>query len=256
MKPSRQSVAASIGEAQRQLETALAELEQLPMLSPDAIAFAAHALDNYLTVASGTVELLSRSLKNHRDPEVTKWIDGLQRLTESMSHTINLLMGTAAHASPALRRERVDMTVLVRRCCSFYERVAGRKRIGIAFVTEAQIPDVAGDRVAIAAVMDNLLSNAVKFSESGTSVTVSLRYEPPHVVCGVRDQGPGLTDADRARLFQRGAVLTARPTAGEPSTGYGLAVAKDLIERLQGTIWCESEPGQGAEFLFRLPVFR
>jgi signal transduction histidine kinase len=256
MKPSRQSVAASIGEAQRQLETALAELEQMPMLSPDAIAFAAHALDNYLTVASGTVEMLSRALKHNRDPEVTKWVEGLQRLTETMSHTINLLMGTAAHAEPALRRERVDMNVLVRRCCNFYGRVASRKRIGIGFETQAEIPDVAGDRVAIAAVMDNLLSNAVKFSEPGTSVTVSLRYESPHVVCGVRDQGPGLTPGDRERLFQRGAVLSARPTAGEPSSGYGLAVAKDLLDRQQGTIWCESEPGRGAEFLFRLPVFR
>jgi two-component system sensor histidine kinase/response regulator len=256
VKPSRDNVAASITEAQRQLETALSALEHMPMLSPDAIAFAAHALDNYLTVSGGTIELLKRSLKDHRDPEVMKWLDGLQRVTESMSHTINLLMGTAAHAGPELRRERVDMAVLVRRCCNFYERVAGRKQIRIVFDAPSELPNAAGDRVAIAAVMDNLLSNAVKFSDPGKTVTVAVRYEPPSIVCSVRDEGPGLKDEDRQQLFQRGASLSAKPTAGESSNGYGLAVAKDLVDRQQGEIWCESAPGRGAEFLFKLPIFR
>lgn len=256
MKRSRDTVAQSIGEAQRQLETALEALEHMPVLSPDAIAYTAHALDNYLAVASGTIELLTRALKNNRNPDVVRWLEGLKRMTESMSHTINQLMGTAAHAELELRRERVDMPLLVGRCCAFYERVAARKQIRVQFNSPDDVPDAAGDRVAIAAVMDNLLSNAVKFSLAGTAVTVTLQYEPPYIVCGVRDQGPGVTVEDRKRLFQRGAVLSAKPTGGEPSTGYGLAVAKDLIDRMQGQIECQSEPGRGAEFLFKLPIFR
>jgi signal transduction histidine kinase len=256
MKKPKEHVVASIAEAQRQLETALETLEHMPMLSPDAIAYAAHALDNYLTVSGGTIELLRRTLKDNRDPDVMRWLDGLQRVTESMSHTINLLMGTAAHAEPELRRERIDLAVLVQRCCNFYERVGARKQIRLSFATPDQLPNAAGDRVAIAAVMDNLLSNAVKFSPSGSAVTVSLQYESPYIVCGIRDEGPGITDDDRKRLFQRGATLSARPTAGEPSTGYGLAVSKDLINRQQGEIWCVSEPGRGSEFFFKLPIFR
>jgi signal transduction histidine kinase len=256
MKRSRETVAASIGEAQRQLEAALQALEHMPVLSPDAIAYAAHALDNYLSVAGGTIELLSRSLKDHRDPDVVRWLEGLKRMTESMSHTINQLMGTAAHKELELRRERVDLPLLVGRCCNFYERVASRKQIRVQADLPRELPDAAGDRVAIAAVMDNLLSNAVKFSPPGTAVAVTLRYEPPHIVCGVRDQGPGVTVEDRKRLFQRGAVLSAKPTAGEPSSGYGLSVARDLVERMGGEIWCQSEPGRGAEFLFKLPIFR
>lgn len=247
---------ASIGEAQRQLETALATLEHMPVLSPDAIAYTAHALDNYLTVAGGTIELLARALKDNRDPDVVRWLEGLKRMTESMSHSINQLMGTTAHTDFDLRRERMDMAQLVGRCCSFYERVAARKQIRMIFEAPAELPDAAGDRVAVASVMDNLLSNAVKFSPPGSTVTVSLRYEPPGIVCGVRDQGPGITDEDRRRLFQRGATLSAKPTAGEPTSGYGLAVAKDLVTRQEGEIWCQSEPGRGAEFLFKLPIFR
>ena len=50
--------------------------------------------------------------------------------------------------------------------------------------------------------------------------------------------------------------LSAQPTGGEPSTGYGLAVAKELVGQLGGEIWCDSQPGQGACFSVRLPVWR
>jgi signal transduction histidine kinase len=70
----------------------------------------------------------------------------------------------------------------------------------------------------------------------------------------VRDEGPGLTDDDRSKLFQRGVRLSAQPTAGEPSAGYGLAVAKELADKLGGHLWCESAPGRGAVFGLRLPI--
>jgi two-component system, sensor histidine kinase LadS len=74
------------------------------------------------------------------------------------------------------------------------------------------------------------------------------------VVVTVADGGPGLSPEDQARLFQRGVCLTPRPTAGEPSTGYGLAVAKDLAARLGGELWCDSVLDQGCAFSLRLPL--
>ena len=76
------------------------------------------------------------------------------------------------------------------------------------------------------------------------------------VVCSVRDEGPGLSQEDQAKLFQRGVQLSSVPTGGEPSSGYGLAVAKELIDKLGGDLWCESTLGTGARFSFRLPVFQ
>jgi two-component system, sensor histidine kinase LadS len=73
------------------------------------------------------------------------------------------------------------------------------------------------------------------------------------VLVRVRDEGPGVSVAEQARLFQHGVRLSAQPTGGEPSSGYGLAVAKQLVEQLGGTIACESPPGQGATFTVSLP---
>jgi signal transduction histidine kinase len=124
----------------------------------------------------------------------------------------------------------------------------------VAVDPAAGVPPVWADRVAVAAILDNLVSNAIKYSPRGTVIHVQVRADGDWVVCAVRDSGPGLSPEDQSKLFQRGVRLKPRPTAGEPSMGYGLAVAKELVDGLGGQIWCESVVGQGSCFAFRLPV--
>jgi signal transduction histidine kinase len=92
----------------------------------------------------------------------------------------------------------------------------------------------------------------VRLSGAHGTVRVQVMAEPGHVVCSIRDSGPGLTNEQRERIFQ------PPPAAGESpqgaQVGYGLAVAADFIRRMDGDLWCESEPGRGACFSFRLPA--
>ena len=69
----------------------------------------------------------------------------------------------------------------------------------------------------------------------------------------VQDYGPGLSREDKTRLFGKFARLSARPTAGENSTGLGLSIVKKLTEAMNGRVWCESELGKGATFIVELP---
>jgi signal transduction histidine kinase len=255
MSPAKDKVAASIIEARGHLERALAELEHLPSFDPSGTAFAAHALNNFLTVTGGTVELLLDTLQDYPDPQVRIWLEGLRHATELMMHTTSRLMGTAVRNGPRLLPEKVDLATLVRRLCDYYQRIAERKQIRITCTSAAEAPYVLADHVALAAVLDNLLSNATKYSPPGKLISVTITSEAGHWVCSIRDQGPGLSAADREKLFQRGVRLSAVPTGGEPSTGYGLAVAKELTDRMGGQIGCASEPGQGACFTVRLPVY-
>ncbi len=75
-----------------------------------------------------------------------------------------------------------------------------------------------------------------------------------HVECQIKDEGPGFTAEDKARMFHRYARLSARPTGGEPSTGLGLSIAKKLVHAMNGDLICESTPGQGATFILRFPI--
>lgn len=252
----KEQASAAILRAQADLEQALREIEKMPAYDPGVVGFSAHALNNYLTVTGATVELLLSSLADHPDPQIRKWLEGLSHVTELMGHTVCQLMTLSAPTDAAFRFLKWDLPPLVQRACNYYQRIADRKNISIICELAADIPPVWTDPVAVSAIMDNLLSNAVKYSFPGKKIRVQVRGNVTSVVCSVCDEGPGLSEEDQAKLFQRGARLSSAPTGGESSSGYGLAVAKEMIDQLGGDLWCESTLGTGACFSFHLPAYQ
>lgn len=115
------------------------------------------------------------------------------------------------------------------------------------------LPSVRADRIRIERVLHNLVENAVKYSPGG-EVRVSARQEGEDLVVGVRDQGPGISREDQAKLFQPFQRIRRGETDAVKGTGLGLLVCRRLIEAHGGRIWLESSPGRGASFLFTLPV--
>lgn len=102
-------------------------------------------------------------------------------------------------------------------------------------------------------IIDNLVSNAIKFSPRNSQVSVVGKKEGDAIIISVKDNGPGFLESDRTFLFQKFKRLSAQPTGGESSNGLGLAIVKTLIDRLGGEIALSSEPGNGAEFIVRIP---
>lgn len=172
----------------------------------------------------------------------------------NMAHqTIGRLLRAYEPGQMPVKCEYVRLERLIERACAYHQGSAAAKELQIVCRYPGDLPDVWGDRVAIAVVADNLLSNAVKFSNPGGRIDVALEAGPGGVVCNVRDYGPGLTPLMQVRAFERGQV-SGQPTSGsEHPTGYGLLVAKAFIERMSGRLWSESEPGKGACFSFRIP---
>jgi two-component system, sensor histidine kinase LadS len=246
-------IIASVEAARVELDQALAHLAELPALDWETVRCSAHTLGNYLNITNACVQLLQMSLADYPDQEVQVWLKGLERVTDLMIFVSRQLTNASAATDVPLMPERVNLALLVRRTAVFYESVANQKRLQI----HSEIPEVAevrGDRIALAAVMDNLLSNAIKYSPVGKEISLRVTIDSGNVVCTVADQGPGLSSADQARLFQRGVRLSSVPTGGETSTGFGLFIARRLIERMGGSIWCETAAGQGCRFSFRLPL--
>lgn len=113
---------------------------------------------------------------------------------------------------------------------------------------------VRGDRERLRDVLTNLVDNAVKFSPPGKAIAVSVAVGASDVVVSVRDEGPGLTPEDFARLFQPFETLSAVPTAGESSTGLGLHIAREIIARHGGRLDVDSLPGVATTFALVLPA--
>jgi len=245
---------ASVVRAKSELEQTLSVLEALPAFDPGTVGYAAHAINNYLSLTTGTLDLLGLALADHPEVDVRTFLDTLRQSAAMMGHTVNQLINASATGEARLVVGSMNLVRLARVGCDYYQAVAARKQIQILFASSVEVAYVWTDRVAVGAILDNLLSNAVKYSEPGKHIRVTVAEGPSQIACHVQDEGPGLSEEDQTRLFLRGVRLTPRPTGGEASSGFGLAIAKDLVEKLGGKIWCESRLGHGARFSFSLPT--
>lgn len=246
-------IVATIDSAKSELERAVAQLGAMPDLDWGTVRCAAHTLGNYLNITNAYIELLKMALADHPDAEVASWLQGLERTLELMIYVSRQLTNTSAASEVPLLPEVVDLARQAKGATWFYENMAYHKNLQFLCDASAPVP-VWADRIAMAAVLDNLISNAVKYSPPGKRVWVQVCNEPGHAVCTVKDEGPGLTIEDQGRLFQKGVRLSATPTGGESSSGFGLFIAKRLVERMGGSLWVETAPGQGCQFSFRLPA--
>jgi len=148
-----------------------------------------------------------------------------------------------------------DFAMIVNALCENYYQRAHAKDIKLNFEVEEGLRYVFADQNATIQVLDNLISNAVKYSPHNKNVWVRCTMNGVKKVrCEVKDEGPGLTEEDKAKLFGKFARLSAQPTGGEHSTGLGLSIVKKMAEAMGGTVWCESEYGYGASFFVELPA--
>jgi signal transduction histidine kinase len=131
--------------------------------------------------------------------------------------------------------------------------LAHKKQIEVTLQIEGALPTLSLDEGKIVQVLNNLISNAVKFSQPGTAVVVRAVAEGGGMQIAVRDQGPGIPEAEPGKLFQPFGKTSVRSTAGESSTRLGLAIVRKSVEGHGGHIWAESVVGVRSVFLFTLP---
>jgi signal transduction histidine kinase len=249
----RARAAAAIAEAQSDLDHALAEIDAIQTFNPMLVGLVAHSLSNYITVTAATVEMLQLSLRDHENGDVKIWLEGIGHTADLMQHTVSRLVAMSAPRDFPLKLERVNVRVLMERACEYYRRRTAGQHLRITCDAPEDIPTVSGDRVALAVVADNLLANAARVSKPHGTIAVRLTAEPRQVVCTIRDCGPGLSKDQIERLFR--APLT-QPVTPEPDAAgtYAVALADEYVRRMGGELWCESEPGGGACFAFRIPA--
>jgi PAS domain S-box-containing protein len=221
------------------------------------LSIASHELRTPLTTIKASAQLLDRWFRlPDADPE------RLQRLSGQLRGEIDrleILVSDLLDASRIqqerldLRPEPFDLTDLARVVVSRFEH-APERTAAHDLVVDAPEP-VTGewDPARIDQVLTNLISNALKYSPDGGNVRVRVRRDGSKAFVAVSDQGIGLSESERAQLFQpfaRGDA--ARQHFG--GTGLGLFISAQIVERHGGSLTVESAPGQGSTFTMRLPV--
>jgi signal transduction histidine kinase len=153
-----------------------------------------------------------------------------------------------------LDREAVDVQRLAQAVVEQNRRQAERKDQRIALdLPVGEACTVEADPTWIQEAMDNLVSNAVKYSPHGKPIRVAVTTSEVDIRFAVEDEGPGLTEEDKEKLFGKFERLSAAPTGDESSTGLGLSIVKQIIEKHDGRVWAESTHGEGSTFFIALP---
>ncbi|WP_022722927.1 sensor histidine kinase KdpD, partial [Rhodopseudomonas sp. B29] len=214
-------------------------------------------LKNPLGVILGRTEMLTELIgadaaKEGICAQVEHIREATRRLTSMVDHLISDAMADAFDIS--IRREPVDIAALAAEVAEANRPMAQNKQQSIAVSTPtARTTMCDSDRMREA--IDNLISNAIKYSPIGGQITVLVDGDEDDTTIRVTDQGAGLSPEDLGRLFGRFQRLSAKPTAGESSTGLGLSIVKKIVDMHGGTVVAQSPgPGQGATFTITLPA--
>ncbi len=127
------------------------------------------------------------------------------------------------------------------------------KSISIENKISEKLPNTYYDKDALESVLSNLISNAIKYSLPGTTIKLYHTVEKGKVFFSVKDEGLGMTEEDLSKVFGEFTKLSARPTAGEGSSGLGLFMVKNLVEQMGGNVSATSEgQNKGSTFTFSL----
>jgi two-component system sensor histidine kinase/response regulator len=231
-------------------------LKQLAEDKDELLGILAHDLKNHLGGMQMSAKLLQERAAALSDQRLNRMATNILDASDQMfSFVKEFLANAAADRGFPINIERVSLADAAVAAAQRYSDAAVRKSIRILEEYPPEAPLVLADRGALDQVIDNLVSNAVKFSPPDTSIWLTVGpVSGGFLEFRVRDEGPGCDEQDRANMFTRYRRLSARPTAGEPSTGLGLSIAKRHVDAMEGTLHCETGRGPGAIFLLRLPL--
>jgi signal transduction histidine kinase/CheY-like chemotaxis protein len=222
------------------------------------VANVSHELRTPLNMIIGFCEMITQTPEIYGpdiSPLLLSDLTVVLRNSQHLSSLINDVLDLSQIEADqmALSKERVSLVEIISAATLAVQPLFRSKRLYLETEVPEDLPLVFCDRTRIREVVLNLLSNAGRFSERG-GARVQARQEGQQVVVSVTDTGPGIAEADQERIFRpfEQTEQTVRQRYG--GTGLGLNISRSFVELHGGTMWVESQPGQGATFLFRLPI--
>jgi two-component system sensor histidine kinase/response regulator len=238
-----------------ELKHARERLREMNNEKNEFMGIVAHDLRSPLGIIKGFSDLILDEPQLARE-ELEDFTRRIRDTTARMSEMVQKLLDANAIERGELKLSvaPTELSSALSSVVEAYQARAVAKQQTIELQSEPAPIMVLADRNVMVQVLENLVSNAVKYSPPGKAICVRLKRLSGGVRCEVQDEGPGLNAEDQKKLFGKFARLSAKPTGGEQATGLGLSIVKKLVEAMNGQVWCESEPGEGATFVVQFPA--
>lgn len=241
-----------VNERSQELRRQVEALQESIRQKDEHLGMAAHDLRAPVANILAVSEFLVDRSKDS-DPEISKWTEAIATESDRLYELAENLL-----SNNALEEGRIELAIsvcdlrgLVEKVVARHRIVANSKRQAIHIQVNADATTISADESLVIQVLENLVSNAIKYSPLGETVEIMVDQAPDAVQLTVQDSGPGISEEDQKRLFERFQRSSAKPTGSERTVGLGLSIVKRLMDLMGGTVWCENAPGGGARLCAR-----
>ncbi len=217
------------------------------------LATASHELKTPLSSINLSLKLLEDKRIGELNEEQKDLIDSLRQQGNRLSRVINELLNYSQIETGNIRLKisvaKPDLVADIG--ITALTAQLSEKNINLQTNIEEDLPDIKVDLEKLAFVFINILNNAIRYSEKEGTIFIDIKQNQNTVEFSIKDNGPGISDKDKEKLFRRFSQLGNQSRQG---WGLGLAISKEFIQAQEGSLWVESEPGKGSKFIFSLPV--
>ena len=229
------------------------EVREALRIRDEFISVAAHELRTPLTTMFARLQLVERRLARQQlDPDVVlRDVTLVRQAADRLKTLIDRLLDISRIRSGQLQieRESIDVVALIESIASMLGETSGRQ-ITVLASDPPESYRMAMDGMRMEEVITNLIDNAVKYSPKDTPIEVELSSSPDAIGVAVRDRGPGIGVADRARIFE---PFHRSSSTRVPGVGLGLHIAKQIVELHGGTLSVETPVDGGSRFVVTVP---
>ena len=228
-------------------------LKELDRLKSDFVHTVSHDLRSPLTAVLGYAELIERM-----GPLSENQSEFLHRLQGSVQHITNLINELLdlerLEAGFDTRREIIQLEDVLKYTLDMFETQVKKKSLELAVDVPSHTLPLLANPIRIRQMLDNLVGNAIKYTPSEGHIHVSISMQEKQVVFEIQDTGPGISQEDQNRVFEKFYRATTAPE-GVSGSGLGLAIVKSIVDSHQGRVWVESTVGKGSKFVVLLPGY-
>jgi two-component system sensor histidine kinase/response regulator len=215
-----------------------------------------HDLKNPFSTLMGYTDLLIEFYNDFSEDEKKSIIQEIQGSTYKTYNLLENLLQWSKSQRGELKMtpEKLDLSIIVSENITHLSETAKKKNLN--FNSEIKPGTFAlADYSTLSTVIKNLLTNSIKFTSSGGDVLISAIEKDNNIEITVSDNGVAISEDDIGKLFRIDVHHTSIGVSAEKSTGLGLILCKEFVEKNGGKIWVESEMGKGSEFKFTLPKY-
>jgi signal transduction histidine kinase len=217
----------------------------------DSMHALSHDMRNPLTSIIGYTQVMERMLPP--DEKYDKFLQRIRMSADRMLEMVTQLLRTIdADMEEQIEREPCQLEPIMTKVVRDVEGVAMSKSIGVDVEVDGDPYDILADADRLYHAILNLVENAVKYSPAETKVTLAASFDRKEATIAVRDEGPGIPEADLPHIFEK--YYRGAQGSTHPGNGLGLAVVRSVVEAHGGSIAARNRPERGAQFTITLPA--